>query len=63
MKKILCIIVVVLTACDATVTKPLIVKEVSKGYGAYKYKVVIDGDLPDVVYYTDSVYKIGDTLK
>jgi hypothetical protein len=66
MKKVLAIVTMfAFTACfDATVTNPLIVKEVAKSYGSgKKYKVTIGGDLPDVIYYTDSLYKVGDTLK
>lgn len=65
MKKVLAIVTVLaFTACfDATVSKPLIVKAVAKAHGNKKYRVVIDGDVPDVIYFTDSLYKVGDTLK
>lgn len=67
MKKVLAIVTMfAFTACfDATVSNPLIVKEVAKTYGSLgkRYKVTIGGDLPDIVYYTDSLYKVGDTLK
>ncbi len=66
MKKVLAIVTMfAFTACfDATVSKPLIVKGVEKSsLSSLKYRVVIDGDLPDVIYFTDSLYKVGDTLK
>lgn len=65
MKKVLTIVTMfAFTACfDATVSKPLIVKAVAKAHGNKKYRVVIDGDVPDVIYFTDSLYKVGDTLK
>jgi hypothetical protein len=65
MKKVLTIVTMfAFTACfDATVSKPLIVKAVAHAHGDKKYRVTIDGDVPDVIYYTYSLYKVGDTLK
>jgi hypothetical protein len=65
MKKIITLLMIItLTSCRTYVSNPLIVQSIRKlDDFSYKYAVVIKADIGDIEFHTDSIYKVGDTLK